>query len=227
MRVIVGLLDEREFFTLALVESRFHGVGFFESFEREDEEFRVVLIVDGREGDVVELSRFEPVDEHRVDRDGFVGLQVWTVFQVVVLAFLLVFQEETSETAHVFLANRFVDGRASADTLTIVVGGVGPPVCLLFHETKDDVFDRRRHAGNFPRDVGFPASPGFAEMLHDGSVFIRFDAFRHHVADAHHDGETEFEIEVGFVTLFRDLFRSSFRVTTFELTREQIAEPSF
>lgn len=37
-----------------------------------------------------------------------------------------------------------------------------------------------------PGDVSLPTPPGFAEMLQDGTSFVLFDAFWHHVDDVVH-----------------------------------------
>lgn len=77
MRVVVRLLDERELLALVLVEATLDTVRLLELLEREDEELRVVLVRERREGDRGELARLEPVDGGRVDRDGFLGGDVW------------------------------------------------------------------------------------------------------------------------------------------------------
>jgi hypothetical protein len=56
VRVVVGLFDEGEFFSLRLVKSSLDTVGFLELLEREDEEFRVVLVRERREGDRSEFA---------------------------------------------------------------------------------------------------------------------------------------------------------------------------
>ena len=50
--------------------------------------------------------------------------------------------------------------------------------------------------------------------------------FGHHVEDVVHDCRSEFEIEVTLDALFGHGFGDAFGVTTFKLTRQQIAQPS-
>lgn len=76
MRVVVRLFDERELFTLRLVESSLDRVGLLKLFESENEELRVVLVRKRGEGDRVELARFEPVNGRGVDRYSFFGRNV-------------------------------------------------------------------------------------------------------------------------------------------------------
>lgn len=63
-------------------------------------------------------------------------------------------------------------------------------------------------------------------MLQDRLRLVLLDSLGHHVEDVVHDGRTEFEIEMRLDTLLRDSLCDSLRVTTFELTSEQVAEPS-
>lgn len=63
-------------------------------------------------------------------------------------------------------------------------------------------------------------------MLQDRLRLVLLDSLGHHVEDVVHDSGTKFEIEVRFDTLLRNRLCDSLRVTTFELTSEQIAEPS-
>ena len=37
-----------------------------------------------------------------------------------------------------------------------------------------------------PGDVGFPASPGFRQVLQDGARLVLLDPLRHHVQDVMH-----------------------------------------
>lgn len=73
VRVVVGLFDEGEFFTLRLVESSLDTVRLLELLESEDEEFRVVLVRERRERNRGEFAGFEPVNGCRVDCDGLFG----------------------------------------------------------------------------------------------------------------------------------------------------------
>ena len=49
------------------------------------------------------------------------------------LSLLLCLEIQPGEPAQVLLADRLVDGGAATDTLTVVVGSVGPPVSLHLH----------------------------------------------------------------------------------------------
>lgn len=62
--------------------------------------------------------------------------------QVVMLSLLLSLEIEPSQPPQILLAHSFVDGGAAADTLAVVVGGVGPPVGLHLHVAEDHVLDR-------------------------------------------------------------------------------------
>lgn len=61
--------------------------------------------------------------------------------QVVVLSLLLSFQVQTSQSAQVLLAHRLVHGRSTANSLTVVVGRVGPPVSFGLHIAQDHVLN--------------------------------------------------------------------------------------
>jgi hypothetical protein len=159
---------------------------------------------------VVEFSGFKPMHKHRVNRYGFIWLQVRTVFEIVMLTFLFVFKEETSESTHVFLTDCFIDCCTTSNSFSIVVGSVCPPIRFLLYETENNILNRSWHSRHFPGNVGFPASPCFTEMLHNSSVLISFNSLWHHITDTHHEGETEFKIKVRLVSLFSYLFGSTF-----------------
>ena len=76
VRVVVRLLDEGELLSLRLVQTTLDAVRLLELLEREDEELRVVLVRQRREGDGRELARLEPMDGRRVDGDGLLGRDV-------------------------------------------------------------------------------------------------------------------------------------------------------
>lgn len=61
--------------------------------------------------------------------------------QVVVLSFLLSFQVQTCQSAQILFAHSLVHGGATTDSLTVVVGGVGPPVSLGLHVAQDHVLN--------------------------------------------------------------------------------------
>lgn len=71
MRIVVGLFDESELFSLRLIETSFDTVRFLELFESENEELGVVLVGKRREGDRSEFARLEPMNGGGVDGDGF------------------------------------------------------------------------------------------------------------------------------------------------------------
>lgn len=245
MRVVVRLLDEGELLSLRLVQTTLDAIRFLELLEREDEELRVVLVREGRERNRRELARLEPVHGGRVDRDGFLRRNVrlkgvgvstlaayrsekktYAVLEVRVLPLLLSLEVKTSKAAQVLLRDRLVDRGTSTDTLTVVVSDRRPPVGLRLDETEDDVLDGRRHSGHLPRDVGLEATPRLCKVLQNGLGLVLLDALRHHVEDVVHDGGTELEIEVRVDPLLRDRLGDSLRITTFELTREEVAEPA-
>jgi len=62
--------------------------------------------------------------------------------------------------------------------------------------------------------------------LQDGLRLVLLDSLGHHIENVVHDSCSKFEIEVRFDTLFRNRLCNSLRVTTFELTSEQVTEPS-
>ena len=76
--------------------------------------------------------------------------------QVVVLPFLLSLEVETGQPAQVLLAHRLVHGGTAADSLPVVVGGVGPPVSLGLDVAEDHVLDgcgQAGHLGAFKRNT--------------------------------------------------------------------------
>ena len=79
---------------------------------------------------------------------------------------------------------------------------------------------------NLPWDVGFPAAPGFRQMLQNGPGFVLFDPFGHHIQNIVHYGRTQLQIEMWFDSLLRHSLGHTFRVTSFKLTREEIAQPA-
>ena len=63
-------------------------------------------------------------------------------------------------------------------------------------------------------------------MLQHCVDFALLDTFRHHVHEIGHDGSTQLEIEVRFDTLLGDSLGHTLRVTTFELSAQQVTKPS-
>mmetsp|Transcript_14739 Transcript_14739/g.38930 ORF Transcript_14739/g.38930 Transcript_14739/m.38930 type:complete len:664 (+) Transcript_14739:435-2426(+) len=226
MRIVVGLLDETQLLTLRLVQARLHGVLLLQPLQGQNEQFGVVLVVEGREWDWRELAGLEPVDSRGVDGHGLLAADVRSVLEVVVLPLLLGLQPQAREPAQILLARRLVDSRATANTLTVVVGGIGPPVGLGLHIPEDHVLDRSRQAGHLPRNVGLPAAPGLGQVLQDGPGLVRAHALRHHVDDVVHDGCAQLEIEVALHALLRDGLRYTLGHAALELPRQQVAQPT-
>lgn len=225
VRVVVGLLDKAELLALRLVEPALDAVGLLEVLERQDEQLRVVLVVERRERDRRELAALEPVHRRGVDRDGLLGGDVRPVLEVVVLPLLLGLEPQPREPTEVLLAHGLVDGGAPADALAVVVRDVGPPVGLGLDVAQDHVLDRRRQAGHLPRDVGLPAAPRLAEVLEDGARLVGPDALGHHVEDVVHDRGPELEIEVALHALLGDGLGDALGVAALELPGEQVAQP--
>jgi hypothetical protein len=73
VRVVVGLLDERELLSLRGVESPLDRVGLLELLEGKDEQLGVVLVRERGEGDRSKLSALEPVNDRSIDGDGLLG----------------------------------------------------------------------------------------------------------------------------------------------------------
>lgn len=67
---------------------------------------------------------------------------------------------------------------------------------------------------DLPGNVCFPASPGLAEVLQDGSGFVLFDALRHHVQDVMHHCSTQLQVKVGLHTLLGNSLGDTLRVTS-------------
>lgn len=55
-----------------------------------------------------------------------------------------------------------------------------------------------------PGDIGLPAPPSLAQMLQDGSGFVLFDSFWHHVQNVMHNGCPQLQVKVRLHTLLRD-----------------------
>ena len=74
--------------------------------------------------------------------------------------------------------------------------------------------------------IGLPASPRLTQMLEDRLRLVLLDTLGHHVQNIVHDCSPQFQIELRLYTLLRDGLGNSFRVATFELTSEEISEPT-
>lgn len=57
-----------------------------------------------------------------IDCNSLFSADVRTVFEVTMLALLLGLEVQTSETTQILLDDSFIDGRATADTLSVIVG---------------------------------------------------------------------------------------------------------
>ena len=57
------------------------------------------------------------------------------------LSLLLSLQVQTGQPAQVLLAHRLVHGGSAADSLTVVVSSVGPPVGFRLHVAQDHVLN--------------------------------------------------------------------------------------
>jgi hypothetical protein len=68
------------------------------------------------------------VDSSGVDGDGLLSADVRAVLEVRVLALLLGLEVQTCKTTEVLLDDRLVDGRTTADTLTVVVSDAAAPL---------------------------------------------------------------------------------------------------
>jgi len=111
-----------------------------------------------------------------------------------VLSLLLTLEIETRESAEVLLTNCLIDCGTPPDSLAIVVGSIGPPVCLGFNIPEDHVFYSCRQSRNFPWNICFPASPGLAEVLEDSLGLVCLNSLRHHVVNIHNDCCSQLEI---------------------------------
>lgn len=136
---------------------------------------------------MLELSSFQPVKDLRVNSCSFFCCQIWTIFEVIVLPFLLGLEIETSQTAEVFLAHSFVNCCTSSDSFSIVVGGISPPVGLRLDIANDHVLNRHGESWNLPGNIGFPAAPRLTQMLQNRLRLVCLDSFWHHVTDIFDD----------------------------------------
>lgn len=63
-------------------------------------------------------------------------------------------------------------------------------------------------------------------MLQDGLGLVLLYRFWHHIEDVVHDGSPELEIIMRFDPLLRYRLRNTLTVSAFELTSEQVSEPT-
>lgn len=126
------------YFTLRLVETWLDRIGLLQALQSQDEQLGVMLVGEWREGYGREASRLQPMYGCCVHGDSLLGWDVRTVLQVVVLAFLFGFEEETSQTTKILLADCLINGGTATNTLTVVMGCACPPVSFGLTITKSD-----------------------------------------------------------------------------------------
>ena len=125
----------------------------------------VVLVREGREGDGAELSAFKPVNCGCVNGNSLLCSHVGPVFQIMVLPLLFGLKPQTCQPAEVLLAHSFVNGGATAYTLSVVVRHRRPPVRFALDKSQNHILNWRWQPGDLPRDVGLPASPSLRKVL--------------------------------------------------------------
>ena len=82
---------------------------------------------------MLESSRLKPVEYLGVYRSRLFSRHIWPILEIVVLPLLLCFQIEPGKTSKVLLTDSLIDGCTSSDSLSIIVGGIGPPISLSLH----------------------------------------------------------------------------------------------
>lgn len=103
MRIVVSLFDETQFLSVLLIKPRIGDIDLLQTLQGQDQQLRVVLVRQRRKGDRRELSGLQPVDSCGIDGNGLLGADVWAVLEKIVLALLLGFQPQTSQSSEVFL----------------------------------------------------------------------------------------------------------------------------
>ena len=101
-----------------------------------------------------------------------------------------------------------------------------PPVGLGLHIPQYHVLNGYGQAGHLPRYVRLPAAPRLRQMLQNGLGLVLLNTLGHHVEYVVHDGSAQLQIVMRLDALLGDRFGDAFRVTSLELTREQIAKPT-
>ena len=139
-------LDQGQLFRLGLVQTSFHRARLLQFLQRQNQQFGVVLVVEGRGWNGGELTALQPVDGGGVDGNDFLGTDVRSVLEVRVLPLLLGLQVQSSGTFGV-LDDGFVDSGTSPDTLVVVANNGDPPIHLILDVPQDDCFDGRGHTG--------------------------------------------------------------------------------
>ena len=169
------------------------------------------------------LAGLKPMHSCCINCDSFLCCDVGTVFQVIVLSFLLSFQVKPGQTSEIFLADSLVDSCSSADPLSVVVGCVSPPISLCLHISDNHVFYCSRQTRDFPRDICFPATPGLAKMLQNCFRFVLLNSFRHHIVDVFDYSCSKLKVILTFYALFGNCLCNTFGVSALKLPCKQIA----
>lgn len=112
------------------------------------------------------------------------------------LPLLFCLQIQPGEAAQVLFTHSLVHSGPSADPFSVVVGSVGPPVSLGLHISKDHILYGRWQSRDLPGNVGFPAAPGFTEVLQDCPGLVLFDPLRHHVQNIMHHSCPQLKVEM-------------------------------
>ncbi len=141
MRIIVCLLNQTQLITLWLIQARLNTVSFFQTFQAENKELSIILIVQRRERNMYEFSRFEPMNESWIDCNCFIWSNIWTILQIIMLSFLLTLKVESCKSAQVLFADSLINSGTSSYSLSIVVWSISPPVSFCFHVAQDHVFN--------------------------------------------------------------------------------------
>ena len=160
VRIVVGLLYQAQLLSLLLVQARLDRVLLLKSLQGQDEQLGVVLVVQRREGNRSELSGFQPVHGGGVDCHCLLSTDIWAILQVVVLPLLLCLQPQAGQPTQVLLAGGLVHSGTTANSLSVVVCGIGPPVSLGLDIPQDHVLNGGWQSRDLPRDVCLPAAPG-------------------------------------------------------------------
>lgn len=202
--VVVSLLDQSQLLPLTLIQPRFYAVSFLQPLKSQNQQFRVVLVGQRREGNWREAARLEPVHGGRVNGHGLLRRDVGTVLEVVVLPLLLGLQVETSQPTQILLAHRLVHRGSATYSLAIVVRRVCPPVGLHLHVSQNHVLNGNRQPRDLPRNVRLPASPCLAQVLQNRSCLVLLYSLGHHVDNVVHHGGAQLQVKVRLDSLLGD-----------------------
>lgn len=126
-------------------------------------------------------SAFKPMHESCVNRHRFFRRKVRSVFQIIMLPFLFIFQCQSCQSTQILLTDCFINSSSSFNSLPIIISCISPPVRFLLDILLDQSFNRSRHTGNFPGSIRFPTSPCFCKMLHYSFLVFCSYSFRHSV----------------------------------------------